>query len=82
MNNFKKMSNGLFIAGMVTLSMLSIVSAAEVPPGYNTPIPDSIMTPDKVDTRVGKLEFFDGVPTEKTAEKVLEHLMFLRGVEG
>jgi hypothetical protein len=61
--------------------MLSIVSATEVPSGYNTPIPGSIMTPDKVDTRVGKLEFFDGVPTEKTAEKVLEHLMFLRGVE-
>jgi hypothetical protein len=75
------MCNGLLIAGMVTLSMLSIVSAAEVPPGYNTPIPSSIMTPDKVETRVGKLEFFDGVPTEKTAEKVLEHLMFLRGVE-
>ncbi len=81
MNNFKKLSNGPLIAGMITLSMLSIVSATEVPSGYNTPIPGSIMTPDKIDTRVGKLEFFDGVPTEKTAEKVLEHLMFLRGVE-
>ena len=62
---------------MVTLFTLSTVSAAEVPSGYNTPIPASIMTPDTVNTRVGKLEFFDGVPTEKTSEKVLEHLMFL-----
>ena len=81
MNSFIKLSKGLIIAGMVTLYMLSIVSATEVPSGYNTPIPGSIMTPDKVDTRVGKLEFFDGVPTEKTTEKLFEHLMFLRGVE-
>ena len=81
MNNFVKLSKGLLIAGMVTLYMLSIVSATEVPSGYNTPIPGGIMTPDKVDTRVGKLEFFDGVPTEKTTEKLFEHLMFLRGVE-
>jgi hypothetical protein len=81
MNSFIKLSKGLIIAGMFTLYMLSIVSATEVPSGYNTPIPGSIMTPDKVDTRVGKLEFFDGVPTEKTTEKLFEHLMFLRGVE-
>ncbi|MCK4676066.1 MAG: hypothetical protein KAT61_09110, partial [Gammaproteobacteria bacterium] len=30
------------------------------PKGYNTPIPSSIMTPDKVKTRIGTLEFFDG----------------------
>jgi len=57
------------------------VSLAEVPEGYNTPIPESIMTPDEVDTRLGKLEFFDGVPTEATADKVMENLLFLRGVE-
>ena len=36
MNNFIKLSKGLFIAGMVTLYMLSIASATEVPSGYNT----------------------------------------------
>jgi hypothetical protein len=81
MNNFKKMNDALIIGGIIILFTLSTVSAAEVPSGYNTPIPGSIMTPDEVNTRVGKLEFFDGVPTEKTAEKVLEHLNFLRGVE-
>jgi len=54
---------------------------AKVPDGYNTPIPPSIITPDEVDTRIGKLKFFDGVPTQDTADKALENLLFLRGVE-
>ena len=42
---------------------------ADVPPGYNTPIPPRIMTPDRVDTRIGELEFVDGVPTSETARR-------------
>ncbi len=57
------------------------IARAQVPEGYNTPIPESIMTPDGVDTRLGNLKFFDGVPTQGTADKVLENLLFLRGVE-
>ena len=52
-----------------------------VPTGYNTPIPRSIMTPDVVETRVGRLEFADGVPTPQTASVLWDHLDFLRGVE-
>ncbi|MGD9528785.1 MAG: DUF1254 domain-containing protein [Dehalococcoidia bacterium] len=54
---------------------------AEVTPGYNQPIPESIMTPDVVDTRIGRLEFFDGFPTPSTARTVFDHLDFLRGVQ-
>jgi len=39
------------------------------------------MTPDRVDTRLGPLEFFDGIPTEETAALVYDNLDFLRGVE-
>ena len=60
---------------------LTTVNATEIPQGYNTPIPQSIMTPDTVETRLGNLEYFDGVPTTETAEKVLDNLVFLRGVE-
>jgi len=49
--------------------------------GYNTPIPDSILTPDRVSTRIGELEFFDGLPTAETADRVFDHLDFIRGVE-
>jgi hypothetical protein len=50
-------------------------------PGYNTRIPEKIMTPDKVETRIGTLEFFDGIPTKETAALVYDNLDFLRGIE-
>lgn len=48
---------------------------------YNTPIPSGIMTPDSVETRIGRLEFFDGIPTEATVERLYDNLDFMRGVE-
>ncbi|MGF1760441.1 DUF1254 domain-containing protein [Photobacterium sagamiensis] len=55
--------------------------AQEPTPGYNSKIPESIMTPDKVETRIGTLEFFDGIPTKETAALLYDNLDFLRGVE-
>jgi hypothetical protein len=55
--------------------------STQVTPGYNTPIPSKIMTPDRVETRIGTLNFFDGLPTKETAEKVFDNLDFMRGVE-
>jgi hypothetical protein len=45
------------------------------------PIPGSITTSDQVETRLGALEFFDGLPTAATADLLHEHLAFIRGVE-
>lgn len=39
------------------------------------------MTPDRVETRLGTLNFVDGVPTAETARKVYDNLDFLRGTE-
>ena len=39
------------------------------------------MTPDKVETRLGTLNFVDGVPTTETTQKVYDNLDFLRGTE-
>ncbi len=50
-------------------------------PGYNNKIPEQILTPDAVETRLGTLKFVDGVPTTETTQKVYENLDFLRGVE-
>jgi len=44
------------------------VTAAEAPP--------SLITPDTVQTRIGTLEFKDGLPSQPTLEKVYEHLDF------
>ena len=53
----------------------------QVPRSYNTPIPSSITTPDVVETRLGRLEFDDGVPSPATAGLLWDHLDFMRGVE-
>ena len=46
-----------------------------------TQVPDNVLIPDKVETRLGTLEFFDGVPTAETAQKVWDHQDFSRAVE-
>ena len=46
-----------------------------------TAIPESITTPAKLETRIGTLEYFDGFPTDATAQKCYDHLDFIRGVE-
>jgi hypothetical protein len=43
-------------------------------------IPPSISTPDQVETRIGTLEFKDGVPSVETAEKVRDALDFTRAL--
>jgi hypothetical protein len=50
-------------------------------PGFNNNIPAKILTPDVVKTRIGTLNFADGVPTAETAQLVYDNLDFLRGVE-
>ena len=61
--------------------MTTLVFAQAPTPGYNNPIPPKIMTPDRVETRIGTLEFFDGLPSAVTVDKVYENLDFTRGVE-
>ena len=50
-------------------------------PNYNTYIPPGVLTPDTVETPIGRLEFFDGMPDEATVQKVRDNLIFMRGVE-
>lgn len=52
-----------------------------VTPGYNNEIPPAIMTPDSVETRIGTLDFYDGMPSKKTAELAYDNLDFMRGTE-
>ena len=40
----------------------------------------SIAAPERLETRLGTLEFDDGVPTGEAAEKVYEHLDFVHGL--
>lgn len=46
-----------------------------------TDIPESIIMPDKIKTRIGTLEFFDGFPTKETVSIAYDYLDFQRGVD-
>jgi hypothetical protein len=76
------------IAAALASAVLVTTAHAQVPkpgvdptPGFNNKIPEQILTPDAVETRIGTLNFIDGVPTAETTQKVFDHLDFLRGVE-
>ena len=59
-------------------------SAARVAPpkmAMTTEIPANVITPDKMETSIGTLEFYDGFPTDETAQKVWDNLDFVRAVE-
>jgi hypothetical protein len=50
-------------------------------PKYSAKVPPSITTPDTVQTRIGTLKFFDGLPDQDTVKTVYDNLDFSRGVE-
>ena len=43
--------------------------------------PPAILTPDKVETRIGTLDFKDGMPSNETIEKVYDNLDFTHAFE-
>jgi hypothetical protein len=74
-----------FLATAALSGALSLGTAqAQTPPPkmkMTTDIPVAITTPDRVDTRLGTLKFFDGFPDDATVEKVYDNLDFERGVQ-
>lgn len=67
----------------VTPGLASASSAhAQTTPKFAANVPESIMTPDTVQTEtLGTLKFFDGMPDEATVKKVYDNLDLYRGVE-
>src|SRR5262245_22878422 len=58
----------------------AITIAVGLPQRENAQIPPALVTPDKVETRIGTLEFKDGAPTAETAERVRDILDFTRAL--
>ena len=54
---------------------------AQTAPKYSAKVPPYITTPDKVETRIGTLKFFDGLPDAETVQKVYDNLDHARGME-
>src|SRR4051794_22352642 len=65
----------------VSLMGLSAISAKAPQYKMQTPIPPGIPPPDKVETRLGTLKFFDGFPDKATVEKLYDNLDFQRAVQ-
>ncbi len=72
----------LFAAALVCALAAPTTQAQTAPKmKMTTDIPAGIETPDKVETRLGTLEFFDGFPTDASVEKLYENLDFQRAVQ-
>ena len=70
-----------------TITPTTIPASATTPPRTDvrremtTDIPASITTPNVVETRLGILKFFDGLPDEATVKTLYDNLDFQRGVQ-
>ena len=67
------------LAAVMACAMLALPRLATAQ--ASTGIPPAITTPDKVETRIGTLEFKDGAPSAETVQKVYDNLDFVRGVD-
>jgi len=75
------MSSILLTACSPTSTAIKTTENSGVTPGFNHKIPEQIMTPNKVKTRIGDLNFYDGMPDDATIQKTYDNLDFMRGVE-
>ena len=70
---------------LILLALMPMFTLAEPVKGrmykMTTPIPANITTPDVVETSIGTLKFFDGVPTKETAQLTQDFLLKSRGVD-
>jgi len=71
-----------WIGVFALVASIPAVSAWAEPPKrkMTTDIPASITAPDTVETSIGTLEYFDGVPTQETVETVYDYLDRSRAV--
>jgi hypothetical protein len=72
----KRSARFLAASFICAIPALPYMAAAQAPA-----IPPILVTPDSVETRIGKLEFKDGAPSVATAEKIYDTLDFTRGLD-
>jgi hypothetical protein len=74
----------LYSSSVIIVALLFCLIGAEAQQAkykMTTPIPEGIKIPDKVDSRLGTLTFFDGFPDDATVEKLYDNLDFQRAVQ-
>mgnify|MGYP000491219860 FL=1 len=73
-------SNSLAVISLMLVSPVAQTWAQSPTLKMTTDIPASITAPERAETSIGTLEYFDGVPTEKTVEIVYDYLDRSRAV--
>jgi hypothetical protein len=68
MKHIERLSAAVICATLALPQMAAAQTAPAIPP--------SITTPDKVDTRIGTLDFKDGAPSKATLEKAFDQIDF------
>ena len=70
------------MAVAISAALLTSISVQAAPKANaTTPIPPGLITPDRVETRAGTLEYRDGAPTPETFARVKDDLLYVRGVD-
>lgn len=74
--------NRILTATIVATALAQVATAAE-PPNMKmtTPVPEGVATPDKLETRLGTLTGFDGVPDKETTRKIYDNLDLQRATQ-
>lgn len=64
-------------------ALAAMGTVAQTAPTSNvpTPVPPGTAAPDKVETRLGTLKFFDGFPDDATIEKLYDNRDFQHAVQ-
>jgi hypothetical protein len=70
------MKKSTFVCIALATAFLSTQLAAQTA----TQIPPQSTTPDRVESRLGTLQFRDGMPSAETADKVYEQLDYVHAV--
>ncbi|BHH84763.1 hypothetical protein [Desulforhopalus sp. 52FAK] len=70
----------LALAGLMVSSLVETSWAKSPKMKMTTPIPEEITTPDQVKTRIGTLNFKNGMPDQATMDKLWDNLDFSRAV--
>jgi len=65
-------------SALLALAAVALMGAA---PAIAADTPESLITPDELDTRIGTLEFKDGAPSQETADAVYDTLDFTRALD-
>lgn len=70
------------IGALATATAVTLFTGSAIgQPKVSSETLKSISIPDKVETSIGTLEFFDGVPSDTTIDKLYDNLDRMRGVQ-